>query len=473
MEDGSIPLLIVLIVLLLLSAYFSATETAFSSLNRLRLKNLASGGNSRAAKVLAMVDEYDKLLSTILIGNNIVNIVMASLATVLFVRYYGNAGVTISTIVMTVLVLIFGEITPKSIAKEAPEQFAMFSAPFLRMFVWLLTPLNWFFMLWKKLFSKLFFKHQPEGITEEEILLLVDEGNEMGTIELAEKQMINNVFEFDDLVVGDIMTHRTELAALPEEAGLQAVLSLAIDEGFSRIPIYRGDIDDIVGILYVKDLLVLLEGGIDKELSGLKASDFMRSVIYVAESTRCRAMFREFKAKKTHIAVVVDEYGGTAGVITMEDLLESIVGNIQDEYDSEDEEISLLEDDTYLLQGSVDVEEVEELFSFALPDNEESDTLGGLIANTLGRIPEEDETPYVDICGVRFTVCRVEDRRIISVTAKRLDDSKESNSLDNSENSEKPEKTEKTDKAEKTDEINDAKETNEELSQELKALEEK
>lgn len=416
MEDGSIPILISLAILLLLSGYFSATETAFSAFNRVRLKNLAAGGNTRAERTLALAENYDKLLSTILIGNNIVNIAMASLGTILFVHWYGDPGVTISTIVITVVVLIFGEITPKSMAKEWPEKFAMASTPMLKFFIVLLAPLNFFFMLWKKLVSKLFGQNEDNAITEEEILLLVDEGNEHGTIDVVEKEMITNIFEFDDLEAGDVMTHRTDLVAVEKSTTIKDVINEALDEGVSRIPVYNEDIDDVVGLLYVKDLLRLY-GAPEEELTSKTAGDLMRKVLYVAESTRCHQLFRRFKEEKNHFAVVVDEYGGTAGVVTMEDLLETIVGNIQDEYDTEAEDVCQIDANTWLLQGSYPVSEVERLLDAELDPEEDADTIGGLVMNTLGRIPGEEEIPSVEIGGITFTVIKVEDRRIVEVRA--------------------------------------------------------
>lgn len=416
MEDGSIPLLIALVILLLLSAYFSATETAFSAFNRIRLKNMAAGGDKKAANTLSFAENYDKLLSTILIGNNIVNIAMASIGTVIFVGWYGDMGVTLSTIAVTVIVLIFGEITPKSLAKEWPEKFAMSATPLLKFFLVILTPLNFFFMLWRKLVSKLFGKNDDTGITEEEILLLVDEGNVNGTIDVAEKEMITKIFEFDNLEAGDVMTHRTDLVAVEKSTTIKEVIETALEEGVSRIPVYNEDVDDIVGLLYVKDLLRLCLAA-PGELEGRTASELMRRVIYVAESTRCHQLFRQFKEEKNHFAVVVDEYGGTAGVITMEDLLETIVGNIQDEYDEEEEDVCQLDVNTWLLQGSYPVGDVERLLGVEIDPLEEADTIGGLVMNRLGRIPTEEEIPTVDINGVMFTVIKVEDRRILEVRA--------------------------------------------------------
>lgn len=254
-------------------------------------------------------------------------------------------------------------------------------------------------------------------VTEEEIRRMLDAGNESGSIELSEREMINNVFDFDDLSVSEVMTHRTDIDAVERKDSIKVVIDIATKEGFSRVPVYEDDIDSIVGIINVKDMLRFVG---KEKYNEVKISDIIRPVIYVPETARCSAVLKKFQAEKCHFAVVVDEYGGTAGIVTMEDLLESIVGNIQDEYDSEDEEISKIDENTYSIYGGVMVDDVEELFDCELDKEDESETLSGLMLNTLGFIPTDGETPSVVINGIEFTAELVEERRIVRITACRL-----------------------------------------------------
>jgi putative hemolysin len=257
----------------------------------------------------------------------------------------------------------------------------------------------------------------PERITEEQIRNLVDAGGEKGIIEEEEREMINNIFDFDDKDVADLMTHRTDIVGLEIHSKISDVVYHAINDGFSRIPVYENDLDNIKGIIYVKDLLCLVGC---KSSEDFKLEDFIREAIYVPEAKKCSDLFRIFKAKKAHMAVVVDDYGGTAGIVSMEDLLESIVGNIQDEYDDEQEQIVQLEDHSYILDGATDLEDIEKLFHVTFDVDEDIDTLGGLITNTLGRIPKEEETPSITIEQIQFTVMVVKDQRIARVKAVAL-----------------------------------------------------
>lgn len=278
-----------------------------------------------------------------------------------------------------------------------------------------------------RLFSKLFKKNKRKNVTEEDILNLVDDSAQRGLLEESEREMINNVFEFGDKDAGDIMTHRTEIAAVEKNDKIQNVIDVAISEGFSRIPVYEDDIDNIIGIIYVKDLLVLI-GNNDPYNIGL--SNFIRDTIYIPESTKCNELFRIFTEQKLHMAVVVDEYGGTSGLVTMEDIIESVFGNIQDEYDDEAEEFSYIDENTMTIDGSADLDDVSKQLGYEFQKGEEYDTLGGLITDRLGRIPEPDEHPEVTVGNYKFTVLLTEDRRIVKVRSQYI----AQEAADNSEN---------------------------------------
>ena len=308
MDSHSLTLIGVLAFLLAMSAYFSATETAFTSLNRIRMKSMAQGGNKRARLALELTENYDKLLSTILIGNNVVNIASASLSTVIFTAYFGNNGVTVSTAVMTVLVLIFGEISPKSMAKEAPESFAMFSSPFLKGFMVLLTPLNWLFMQWKKLISR-FFRHTDDRtVTEEELLTLVDEAQNEGGIDEQEGELLRSAIEFHELDARDILTPRVEVKAVSERNTPEEIAALFRSTGFSRLPYYEGAIDNIVGVVNQKDFY-------GREDWRADVKSVVSPVIFIPDSMKIARLLHLLQQNKAHMAVVTDEYGGAAGIV--------------------------------------------------------------------------------------------------------------------------------------------------------------
>ena len=309
-------------VCLILSGYFSATETAFSSANTTRLKTLAEKGNKRAALVCKLLERYDRLLSTILIGNNIVNIATASIGTVLFVRHYGDAGATISTVVVTVVVLIFGEISPKSIAKDCAEQWAMLSAPMLQVLIWIFTPLNAIFSFWKKLLAKVFRLSSDNKMSQEELLMLVDEVQQDGSIDKNEGELLKNAIDFSEQRAEDILIHRTDLAALPITATKEEVAALFTETKYSRLLIYQDSIDNILGTIHQKDFYVGC-GVTDKPLR-----DIILPPVYALEMEPISLLLKKLQQAKTHVAVVVDEYGGTCGIVTMEDILEELVGEI-------------------------------------------------------------------------------------------------------------------------------------------------
>ena len=299
-------------VCLAMSAYFSATETAFSSLNKTRLKVLADNGNKRAALALKLSENYDRLISTILIGNNIVNITIASIGTLLFVALYGDIGATISTVVVTLVVLLFGEITPKSIAKDAPERFAMFSAPFIRLWIWVLTPLNFLFI-------------KTDGnakMSHEELLLFMEDVEHDGGIDENEGELLRNALEFGDLTAAEILTHRIELEAVDIHESHEEIAKAFTQSRSSRLLVYRDTIDQVVGVLHQKDFYI------NGKMTDQPIAQIMTEPLFVYQHTKIRDILKMLQHQKSHIAVVVDDFGGTLGIVTMEDILEELVGEI-------------------------------------------------------------------------------------------------------------------------------------------------
>ena len=389
--------IVIMAGLVLFSAYFSATETAFSCLNKTRLKALAEKGNKKAEKTLALAEGYDKLLSTILIGNNIVNIALASIGTMLFLKLIADADLaaTVSTAVVTVVVLIFGEISPKSIAKDIPERFAMFSTPFLRLLIVLLSPLNFLFGLWKKFLSLIIRVEDNEKMSQEELLMLVEEVEQEGAIDTEEGDLLRNAIEFTGQKAEDILTHRVDLVAVEKEDTKEEIAKVFFDSRFTRLPVYDQTIDNIVGILHIKDFFTV-NGISEKPLEEL-----MTEPLYIQESLMIDDLLKEFQTNKTHIAVVVDEYGGTVGVVTMEDIFEELVGEIWDEHDEVVEEFHKINETDYVVDCLVDFEDFAEFFG--IEDQTENRSLGGWVMEKLDKIPEVADTFTFDNVTVEIT----------------------------------------------------------------------
>lgn len=401
--DSDSTSLIIIVICIVMSAYFSATETAFSSLNRIRIKNLAEKGNQRAALVMRLSERYDSLLSTILIGNNIVNIASASVATVLFVKMLGEeTGPSVSTAVTTVVVLIFGEISPKSIAKESPEKFAMLSAPILQAFMILLTPFNFLFGLWKKLLSRIFRSEEDPSITEDELLTIVDEAELAGGIDEQEGTLIRSAIEFSELEARDVLTPRVDLTAVPTNATKQEIAAIFADTGFSRIPVYEGDIDHIIGVLYLKDFHNYVYHT-DREIASI-----IRPTLYIAEGKLIGDLLKELQKQKSHIAVVLDEFGGTVGIVTMEDILEELVGEIWDEHDEVVEEIRRISEREYEVLGSANVQKLFEQLD--IEDELDVVTVSGWVIDELGHVPEKGEG--FDWQTLHVSVLEMDGRRV-------------------------------------------------------------
>ena len=364
----------VLVLLVAASAYFSSSETAFSSLNRIRLKNQAQAGNKRASAALRLSEQYDTLLSTILIGNNIVNIAAASIATVVFVHFFKDAGVTLSTVVMTVVVLIFGEISPKCLAKQNAEAVALALTPSLRVLTVLLTPLNALFTQWKKLLDRFFPPRQDPAMTDEELLTIVDEVQSGGSIDEHKGELIRAAIEFDDLTVMEILTPRIQVAAVEEGSSLEQIGDTFRTHGFSRLPVYRDTIDTIVGVIHERDYNALLYRG-ERSLESI-----VKDVLFVPPGIKISAMLQ-----KEHLAVVVDEFGGTAGIVTLEDVLEELVGDIWDEYDEAAESFRKTGEAVWLAAGDERLDEVREQLGLSIDCD--AQTVNGWVSERLDAIP--------------------------------------------------------------------------------------
>ena len=401
--------IIMMAVCLALSAYFSATETAFSSANTTRLRTLAEKGSGGAALALKLLEQYDRLLSTILIGNNIVNIATASIGTVLFVRHYGDAGATISTVVVTVVVLLFGEISPKSIAKDCAERCAMLSAPILRVLIWVLLPLNQLFSLWKKLLSRVFRLGGESKMSQEELLMLVDEVQQDGSIDRDEGELLKNAIGFSEQEAQDILIHRVDLAALPVTASKEEVAALFTQTKYSRLLIYQDSIDHILGTVHQKDFYVGC-GVTDQPLS-----DIISPPVFALENEPIRALLKKLQQAKTHVAVVVDEYGGTCGIVTMEDILEELVGEIWDEHDEEEVFLRKIAPDTWLVDAGMDFDDFAEFFQ--LKTDSEMVSVSGWVMEQFGRVPEAGDSFVFENLTVRVT--RVENHRIEEIQVTR------------------------------------------------------
>lgn len=408
MDSSLIGMTVAIVILVMCSAYFSATETAFTSLNTIRMKTWAENGDKRAARALAVGEDYDKLLSSILIGNNIVNITATTISTLLFTKIFVTYGATISTVVITIVVLIFGEISPKSVAKEFPERFAMFSAPILRVIILVLTPLNFLFSMWKKLLSKIFKPSGDDGITEEELMGIVDQAESEGGLDAHEGDLIRASIEFNELDVSDILTPRVDLVAVDEESTMQEVGALFVENGYSRLPIYHETIDNIIGVVHQKDFYKARVRGEDR-LAMIKSP-----VVYTTPNTKIFKLLRILQMNKVHMAVVVDEYGGTEGIVTLEDILEELVGEIWDEHDEVTEFLHKQPDGSYNIDCTTDLDDMYDLFE--IKGECEASTVSGWVLEQIDRIPKQGDHFIAE--GLEVTVTAVDNRRVMEINVK-------------------------------------------------------
>ena len=402
--------IIAIVLLVVFSAYFSATETAFTSANRIRLKNLAGDGDKKAKQVLDMSENYDALLSTILVGNNIVNIAMSSIATVFFMKLYPLYGATIATIVITVVVLVFGEISPKSIAKEKAESFAMFAAPLLKVFIVILTPVNWIFIQWKKLLARIFHVDGARPITEDELLTIVEEAETEGGIDEGQSELIQNAIEFNELEAWDVLTPRVDIDAIEIDEDKEEIARLFLETGYSRLPVYEDDLDNIMGVLNQKDFHNYIKG------TDADVSEYVKPVIFVAGSMKISQLLKRLQTAKTHIAIIVDEYGGTSGLVTMEDIIEELVGEIYDEHDAEQlQDIVQQQDGTYRVLCGTNVDKMFDYFD--VDEDIDANTVNGWVVLQIDKLPSVgDHFVYeADFKKFDVTVTKADDRKALEI----------------------------------------------------------
>ena len=414
----------IIIVLIIFSAYFSATETAFTSVNKIRLKSMAGDGDKKAERVLKIAEKYDKLLTTILIGNNVVNISMTAVATLLFVELFGAYGATLSTVVITIVVLVFGEITPKNIAKEKPEGFARFSAPIISFFMTLLTPINFIFSKWKQLIAKLFKLEATEAITCDEVLTMVEEAEKAGSIGSRHSELIQNAIEFNDLTAEDVMTPRLKIRAIDTECSKDELAKMFRETGFSRIPVYEEEIDKIIGVINHKDFHNYVIGT-EKNIA-----DYISPVVFVSTAMKISDLLKKMQQVKTHMAVVIDEYGGTEGLVTMEDILEELVGEIFDEHDvSRSKDIMPLQNGSYRIHCSANISKLFDYFELDEKVMPDVVTINGWVVMELDKLPERNDKfeTVIDNKRLNVRVTKVDGRRAseINLVVQELENTEE------------------------------------------------
>ena len=407
-STSSLIQIIALVILLIGSGFFSASETALMSLSRIKIRHMEEDGVRGAKLVGSLLEDSNRLLTSILIGNNIVNIAATSISTSLFITLWGAQGVAAATALMTVLVLIFGEITPKTISANTPEKVSLIVAKPIKIFMIILKPVVGIFNIITKIIFKLL-GVDDHGvrpfITEEELKTMVNVSHEEGLLEIEEREIINNVFEFGDMQAKEAMVQRLDIVAIDVEDSYEEIIELFKTEKLSRMPVYEETIDDIIGILNIKDIIFLS----DEEIAKFNIKEYIRDPFFTYEFKKITQLLEEMKKDKSQMAIVVDEYGGTAGLITIEDLVEVIVGDIEDEYDEEEDEIEVISSNEFLVEGSTKISDVNEVLDINL-ESEEFDSIGGYIIGYIKHIPEENEVIEVD--GVKFNIESVDKNRI-------------------------------------------------------------
>lgn len=406
-------LITALIVLLIMcSAYFSSTETAYSAVSRARLKNYADNGSKKAKTALYISDNYDKALSTILVGNNIVNIAASSLGTLLFVSFFGDAtGTLMSTVVLTVVVLIFGEVTPKNFAMENSEKICMSSAPVLRFLMVIFSPITFLLLKLNALITKMAHKDSDKepSVTEDELKYIVESIEEEGVLEEQESELVQSALEFDEKTAYDILTPRVDMISIDIEDSPEKIKDIILTERYSRIPVYQGNIDNIVGILHTRDYLEEMLNNKEPDIKNL-----IQPPYFIYRSKKLSALLADFKYKRLHIAVVTDDYGGTLGIVTMEDLLEQLVGDIWDEDEEVEHKYKKFNDNKYEISGDMNISDMLELFEKdSKYIDSDSKSVGGWVIEQIGDIPEKDYSfTYREFT---ITVNDVEDQRVNSI----------------------------------------------------------
>jgi len=404
-----------IIVCLVISAVCSATETAFSSVNRIRLRNFAESGNKSAEKALKIIDNFDKALTTILVGNNVVNIASSSMATVLFTEQFGGGSVGIATLVMTILVLIFGEIIPKSLAKQNSESFSVFMAVPLSFAMFVLTPITTVFMSINSLATKLFVKknNQPT-VTEEELKYIIEEIEDEGVLEEQESDLVRSALEFDEITISEILVPRVNITAIELNTPIDRIRTLFLESGFSRLPVFENSIDSIIGILHKSDFYELY---LNKEND---ITPRLKKPVFISENKRISEALREIKESKVHMAVVVDQYGGTEGICTLEDIIEELVGEIYDETDREDTSFVRISNDRFEISPDLSVSDF--LDRLDLPEDTiitERNSMGGFVMDILDRIPEPNE--FLSYGIFNMTVIMEDEQKICKIKIRIKD----------------------------------------------------
>ena len=436
MDDGRMwSGIIAGVIFLLLKAFITASETAVIEVNDSKVKKLAET-SKKGERLLKLISKPNRLLVSISILKSLTTIIVAFVATITFFepldKYffklidnkYLSDFITILTLIVGLVIVIvtISSTIPKKLARKNTEKFPYAVAGILNAFIILITPMEKIIAFFTFILSKILglsTNEQKETVTEEEILMIVDAVNETGAIEESQKEMINNIFEFDDLTVYDVMTHRTKVVAVEKNTSIKELVSIAIEEGFSRIPVYENSIDNVIGVVYIKDLLQLIGSDVPENIC---INEYIRDILYIPRTNLCGTLFNEFTNNKAHIAVVVDEYGGTSGIITLEDILESIVGNIQDEYDDEDAEIITVNENEFEVLGNANPEEVMELLSLELEEDHDYDTIGGFVIDLLGHIPKENEHPQITYKNFVFTVLEADENKIEKLNIKIIDE---------------------------------------------------
>ena len=413
-----LPLIIAIIVLVLLSGFFSGTETAFSCANKIRLKTYVSQGKKNAKAVYKFADEdYDKLVTAILVGNNIVNLTASALGTILFTDLLINhqdLAPTISTIVLTVVVLLFGEITPKYLASVYPEKFCFFTYPLMLLFYWILWPFSKIFDFYKHGLTKIFKLEKDESVTDEELLSLVEEAEESGTLKEDESELVRSALEFDDLKVEDILVPRVNVYAADVESTMEEVCELFKKTGYSRLPVYKDTIDNVIGVIHERDFFVGYLGG-EKEIGHL-----VQEIAFTTEHTRISALLKQLQKQKIHMAAVSDEYGGLVGIVTLEDILEELVGEIWDEHDEEEVLYGEIAEGEYWIDGRFDLDSFFELYEVETGEMEfESNTTGGWVTEIYGGIPPVGE--IVRFNDLEIKVVKTTKKKVLKVRSKRVE----------------------------------------------------
>ena len=402
---------IALILCIALSAFFSATETAFSAASRVKLKTIEGDQKPKAQRALELLEKYDSLLTTVLVGNNVVNIAGTAIATILFTRMLQNenTGATVASVVMTVVVLFLGEVGPKTLAKQQPERFAMAASPAIRAMMTVLKPVDWLFGLWRKLLSRLIPAEPEEPQIEDELMTMIDEAQTEGDIEAEEGELIRSAIEFNDQDAGDIMTPRVDVIAVEDTATVEEVAEIFRSTFFSRIPVYHEDLDHIVGTLHEKDFYKKTHDG------ETQITRIMKEPVFAPATLPISSLLKQFRASRTHQIILLDEFGGTDGIVTLEDVLEELVGEIYDEHDEVDEDIVQNEDGSYMVDGGLQLEEM--LERLKLENTYDTDTVGGWVGEMLQKVPEIGDT--FELEGHRFEVAEMDGFRVTKVRLRK------------------------------------------------------